>query len=204
MKTQFSIVLVVIVLLIGMMNTIRAESDEVGDLIDYAKKAYLENDYRNAAAQLNKALDKINQLLVNDLKSFLPEPFNGWDADPPEGGASGLDLLSKLSVKRRYFKRGTGKSIEFEIISNSPQIPSLRMWLSNPQILNSKENIQIDEIDDKRCITRFEALDRFAEVNMIVGSSMLVRIRGFEAKNLDDVKDFAKKLDVKKMEVKFP
>lgn len=190
-------------LMIGII-AVAAETDEVNELITEAQNAYAEQNYREAAVQLNRALAKVNDLLVTDLKSFLPEPFGGWDADPAEGGASGLELLSKLSVKRRYFKRGTGRSIEFEIISNSPQIPSLRQWLSNPQLLNSKENIQLDEINDKRCISRFESNDRFAEVNMIVGSSMLVRIRGFEAKNLDEVKDFAKKIDIEKMEKKFP
>lgn len=187
-----------------MSTTLLAQEDEVLEAIYFAKMAYTNNEYQEAVSQLNKALNKINQKIVADLKSFLPEPFDGWDADKPEGGASGLALLSQLSVKRRYYKRGTGKSIDVEIVSNAPKIPTIRQWLSNPRLMNSEEGLEVDEINRIRCITKYEKLNRYAEVDILVGSTFLVVVRGFEAKNLDDVKKFAEKIKIEEFETKFP
>lgn len=201
-KTTFFSVSILIFSL--MSSFLTAQEDKIVESIDDARSAYLNQEYREAAALLNRALKQVNAKLVAELKSFLPEPFGGWDADKPEGGASGLALLSKLSAKRHYYKRGTGKSIDVELISNAPKIPNIRMWLSNPRLMNSEEGMAFEEINGTRCITRYEAVNRYAEVNILVGSSMLVIIRGFEAKNLDDVKKFAKKMKINDMEVKFP
>ena len=190
------------VLLLG--SSVFAQEDEIIEAIDFAKMAYTNDEYREAVSQLNKALNKINKKIVVELKGFLPEPFGGWDADKPEGGASGLALLSELSVKRRYYKRGTGKSIDVEILSNAPKIPSIRMWLSNPRLMNAEEGLAVDEINRVRCITKYESLNRYAEIDILVGSSFLVVIRGFEARNLDDVKKFAKKIKIEELETKFP
>lgn len=183
---------------------LQAQEDEILESMNLAKMAYTNAEYREAVSQLNTAVNKINQKIVDELKSFLPEPFGGWDADKPEGGGSGLALLSQLSVKRRYYKRGTGKSIDLEIISNAPKIPNVRMWLSNPRLMNAEEGMAVDEINRVRCITRYEALNRYAEINILAGSSFLVIVRGFEAKNLDDIKKFAEKLKIEELEKKFP
>jgi len=183
---------------------LQAQEDEILESINLAKMAYTNAEYREAVSQLNTAVNKINQKIVDELKSFLPEPFGGWDADKPEGGGSGLALLSQLSVKRRYYKRGTGKSIDVEIISNAPKIPNVRMWLSNPRLMNAEEGMAVDEINRVRCITRYEALNRYAEINILAGSAFLVIVRGFEAKNLDDVKKIAEKIKIEELEKKFP
>ncbi|MCI0515925.1 flagellar protein FliS [candidate division KSB1 bacterium] len=185
-------------------GTSQAQETEALDYIEQGKTALQAKQYRDAAFQLNKALNIINNLFVQQLKTCLPEPFGGWEADKPEGGGNGLALLSEISVKRRYYKRGTGKSIDVELISNAPKIPALRSWLSNPRLLNAQEGMQLVEINRQTCITKFDAVDRYAEVNLIIGASLLLVIRGFEAKNLDDVKKFTEKIDVAQIENKFP
>jgi hypothetical protein len=188
----------------ALIGTSQAQETEALDYIEQGKAALQEKQYRDAAFQLNKALNIINSLFIQELKTCLPEPFSGWEADKPEGGGNGLALLSEISVKRRYFKRGSGKSIDVELISNAPKIPAIRAWLSNPRLLNAQEGMQIVEINQQTCVTKFEALDRYAEVNMIIGASMLLVIRGFEAKDLEDVKKFTEKIDVARIENKFP
>lgn len=187
-----------------LMSSFAYSQDEVIEALGEAKSAYLNKEYMEAAAKLNEALNRINELVIAELKSFLPEPFSGWDAHKPEGGASGLALLSELSVKRRYYKRGTGKSIDIEIISNAAKIPTIRMWFANPIMMNSQEGMQITEVNHHRCIEKYEELNRYAEINFIVGSSLLVVIRGFETKNTDDVRKFAERIDLEKLENRFP
>jgi|GEM_PF-1822035 len=193
------------ILILSLMSSfVYGDEDEVLMTIEEARSAYQNKEYREAAFQLNKALNQINKQIVEELKTFLPEPFGGWDADKPESGASGLALLAELSVKRRYYKRGTGKSIDVELVSNAPKIPNIRMWLSNPRLMSAEEGLQIEEINNARCITKYEPGDRYAEVNILIGSSMLVIIRAFEAKDLDDAKKFAEKINVNAMEDRFP
>jgi len=187
-----------------LMSSFVYSQDEIIDALSEAKSAYLNKEYMEAASKLNTALKRINDLVIVELKSFLPEPFGGWDAHKPEGGASGLALLSELSVKRRYYKRGTGKSIDVEIVSNAAKIPAIRMWFTNPLTLNSQQGMQISEVNDHRCIEKYEKLDRYAELNFIVGSSLLLVIRGFETKNTDDVRQFAERIDLDKLENRFP
>jgi hypothetical protein len=70
--------------------------------------------------------------------------------------------------------------------------------------MNAEEGMAVDEINHVRCITRYETLNRYAEIDILAGSSFLVIIRGFEAKNLDDVKKFGEKIKIEELEKKFP
>ncbi|MBN1353021.1 hypothetical protein JXJ21_26765 [candidate division KSB1 bacterium] len=187
------------ILMSGWLNA----QDEIVEIMNEAKSAYQNKEYMEAASNLNEALRQINDLIIAELKSFLPESFDGWNAQKAEGGASGLSLLSELSVKRRYLKSG-GKSVDVEIVSNAAKIPTIRMWFANPASMNAHEGFEISEINKFRCIERYDKLDRYAELNFIVGSSLLVVIRGFETKNTDDVKKFAEKIDLQKIENKYP
>lgn len=194
----------IFILSISMLSVARAQENEVVEVMNEAKDAYKLKDYREASNQLTKALRMVNEQFVQELMRYLPEPFDGWEADRPEGVTPGLTISTELSVKRRYFKRGTGKSIELDIISNATKIPTLRSWIINPDILKTQPGIEIVELKDMRCIAKFDAVDKYAEINLIIGSSILVIIRGFEAKDLNDVKKFAEKIKVNEIENKFP
>ncbi len=194
----------IFILCILLPGGIRAQENEVIEVMKEAQDAYKLKDYREASNQLIKALRLVNEQFVQELMRYLPEPFDGWEADRPEGVTPGLTISTELSVKRRYFKRGTGKSIELDIISNAVKIPTLRSWIINPDVLKTQPGIEIIELNDMACIAKFDSVDKYAELNFIVGSSILIVIRGFEAKNLDDVKKFGEKIKVNEIENKFP
>jgi hypothetical protein len=196
--------ILIFILSITFLSVVQAQENEVVDVINEAKDACKLKDYREASNQLIKALRMVNEQFVQELMRYLPEPFEGWEADRPEGVTPGLTISTELSVKRRYFKRGTGKSIELDIISNAAKIPTLRSWIINPEILKAQPGIEIIEIKDMRCISKFDSVDKYAEINMIIGSSILVIVRGFEAKDLNDVKKFTEKIKISEIENKFP
>jgi hypothetical protein len=79
------------------------------------------------------------------------------------------------------------------------------MVFLNPSMLNQMgEGVKISTISDRRCIERYDLIDKFAELIFVPTSSLMITIRGWDMKNTDVVAKFAESVKWKLLEEIFP
>jgi hypothetical protein len=179
--------------------------DPIVETIEQAKTFYLEKSYQEAAAQLSRALELINNKLIEDLKSATPQSLSGWRADDASSSISFVSEQAVLTVKRSYFKEGGGPSVDIELVVNSIKIGNIKMMFSSPATLNrAGEGLKINTIANQRCIERFDPVDRYAEFIFVPTAKLLVTITGQEMKNTDLITKFAEKVNWETLITNFP
>lgn len=167
---------------------------EVSDTIEEARQLYINKNLLESVNQLTRALELVNQELLTQIESVFPDPLRGWRADSPNSrikkGAYSTGLVSSC----KYYKNGGGPSVRIEIETNTPRIPNLKRVFVNPSMLEQMGGeAKISTSADRRCIERYDQIDRFAELIFIPSSTMLISIRGQDMKNTKTVMEFAEK-----------
>lgn len=196
---------ILVLLLVVNAHFSSAQQDEIVDVIDQAKEAYVERDYQQAASQLQKAWQMVNQLLTEELKTFFPEPTKGWRADSPTSAVTGMTFLVGFNARRSYYRKGGGSSVDIEFISNASKISTYRMWLVNPTLMSqTSARTRISTVAGFRCIEKYDAIDRYAELNFLPGSNLLVTLKGYDMKDTKELQKLADKIDWNGLQQRFP
>ena len=111
-------------------------------LIQEGLAAYKAGQHQVAIQRLQKAIGIIQKSAEKGLASFLPEPAEGWKADPAKSQSgnwgAGEGAIQWTQVSRRYKRESDGLKVEVTI-SDSPQIiqgqlQALKLY-ENPQML---------------------------------------------------------------------
>jgi len=179
--------------------------DQIVEGLELAKQLYLKADYSETAKQLTRVLDLLNEMLLTKLKSAFPEPIGGWRCSDPEGKISGISGLTGLTVKRRYFKEGGGPSLDIEMVTNSIKIASIKMLFTSPSLVNrAGDNLKISTVANRKCIEKFDAIDRYAELTFVPTSTLIVTIIGQDMKDTQTAIKFAEKIKWEELEAIFP
>lgn len=108
------------------------------EAVEQAKKAFDGQDYAAAVSALQAALRQVQKLQRIAILEALPKPqgFAFTDEEPQgEEAALGVALLG-LGVKRSYTK-GEDKSLDVEVMANSPMVAMMSMMLANPAIVKA-------------------------------------------------------------------
>ncbi|MEE4311276.1 MAG: hypothetical protein V2J62_05355 [candidate division KSB1 bacterium] len=179
--------------------------DLVTETMDQAKAFYIQGNMKEAVQGLEKALQLINDRLEEKLTSSLPEPLNGWRADDAFATTSNMGHISGIKVKKRYYKKGGGPSVDIEIVTNSIKIGNIKRMFSSPSMLKrAGDNIKIATVADRKCVERFDPIDRYAELIFVPTSTLLITITGQDMKNTDTVSKYADRLNWNELEIHFP
>ena len=179
--------------------------NEIIDIIDIAKESVLQHSYQEASDQLSKALELLNEKLIFELSAAFPEPLKGWRADDVKNSKSNISNVTSLTVKRSYFKEGGGPSVDMEIVTNSMRIGSIKMLFSSPSMVKrAGNNLKISSVADRKCIERYDPIDRYAELTFVPTSTLLITIIGHDMKNIKTVTKYAERIDWDRLEEKFP
>ena len=198
-------VFITIFLVLLTVTTIVSAQVQIIDTINQAKEFVNRNDLQEAAQSLSKALEMINKKLLVYLKSSFPEPLKGWRADDPTGTISTSSSITSLKSKKIYYKKGGGSSVDISIETNSSKIGNIKNIMTSPSALNQAgNNLELVTIADKRCIKRFDIIDRYAELIFVPTSSVLIKIIGQDVKDLKIVTKYAEKINWNELELKFP
>lgn len=196
--------LMVICCFIFSFNSILAQ-DEIVETIDQAKELYLQQSFQEAAEQLTKALRLLNDKLLDKLKSAFPTPLGGWRANDAEGSVTQSSSFIGLLAKRSYFKEGGGSSVDIKLETNSIRIGNIKMLISSPAMLKrAGDNLAIGDVADRKCLERFDRIDRYAEITIVPTSTLMVTIIGQDMKDTQTVKKYAEKIDWDYLEANFP
>lgn len=179
-----------------------AAQDDVLNAIAQARTAYSQRNLQEAATQLQTALQFLNQLLVDQLKTFLPPPSGAWKAEDPEGSAAGMVFMGGLSATRHYFQESSEQTVDVEIVSNSPLIATMRAFVTNPMMLGGEGRLVT--VKGQKCIEKFKAGETSGELTCLPGTSMMVTIKGQSIAAADVLRTFANQIDFAGLQAKFP
>ena len=182
-------------LLICLWVSFVSSQDGIIETIDQAKQFYLEKNLSETIDYLNQAVELINKEILTQVESVFPEPLKKWRTEAPFSRATKTAYTSSLVSNRKYYKEGGGQSVEIEIQTNAPRIANIKMAFVNPLVVKQLgDGAKISTVNDRRCIERYDPIDKFAELVFVPTSSVLITIRGYEMKNIDVVAKYAAKL----------
>jgi len=181
--------------LTGLLVSIAFSQDEIIQTIDQAKQLFLEKNLSESIDYLNNAVELINKAILTQIESVFPEPLKGWRNEPPLSRAAKTAYTSGLVSNCKYYKAGGGQSVEIEIQTNAPRIANIKMAFVNPLVVKQLgDGAKISTVNDRRCIERYDPIDKFAELVFVPTSSVLITIRGYEMKNIDVVAKYANRI----------
>lgn len=161
--------------LILLSPSLHAE-DEVLAIIEQAVAQYKNNDFAGATSNLEYATQLIRQKKSEAMKSFLPEPLAGWDAEPASAQAVGAAVFGGgITVSRTYIRKPA--VITIDIVSDSPLLQSLVMMINNPMIAGASGG-KLETINGQRAIVQYNEASMDGEVNIVVENRFMVTLKG--------------------------
>ncbi len=185
-----------IIFFITLSSSLSFSQDNIIEVIDLAKDSYTQESYYDASKQLIKALQLINEKILSEIKASFPKPLNGWRALEAKSLKKEISSVSGLKVKRNYFKKGGGSSVDIEIVTNSMKIANIKMLFSSPSMLKRADsNLKINTIADFKCLEKYDPIDKYAELIFVPNSSLLITIIGQDMKDTKTIIKYAEKID---------
>jgi hypothetical protein len=167
-------------------------ADDVLNILDEAVKQYKSGDYSGAASNLDYASQLIRQKKSELMKELLPEPFPGWEATEAEAHALGTAVFGGgINVSRTYTKKTS--TVTIDIISDAPVMQSLVMIINNPMLAGASGG-KLETIKGQRAIIQYNETTRDGEINIVIGNSILVTIKGQKVDRVEMV-EFAAAVD---------
>lgn len=153
--------------------------DEVLTIIEQAVSQYKNNDLAGATSNLEYASQLIRQKKSEAMKSLLPEPLAGWEAEPATAQALGAAVFGGgITVSRSYSKKPA--VITIDIVSDSPLLQSLVMMINNPMIAGASGG-KLENVNGQRAIVQYDEAARKGEVNIVVENRFMVTLKGKNA-----------------------
>jgi hypothetical protein len=173
-----------------------SHADDVEDSINEALEYYHDGEYKDAVESLNYATQLIQQKKGGVLETLLPEPLDGWSAQPPSSQAAGAAMFGGgVTAERTYSKNSS--SVDIKIITDSPIMQSMMMMFSNPMFAAS-DGGKLERIGRQKAIVKFDATSKQGEINIVVDKRFLVTIEGSDV-SAEELKAYAEAIDYKKL-----
>ena len=167
-------------------------ADEISDQIKEGLDFYEKGNFSEAVNALNFAVGQIQQKQASGLKNVFPEPLPGWKAEESTGQFGAAPFLGGgVSASRRYHKEGGNKEVDIEFVSDSPLLQSVMMFYTNPAFYSSQPDTKLVKIQGRKAVQKYVPQDREGEINIIIGSRMLVSIKGRGLEKADDMLAYA-------------
>ncbi|MFZ5798103.1 MAG: hypothetical protein ACYCYR_03740 [Desulfobulbaceae bacterium] len=166
--------------------------DEVLRTVDEAVSQYRKGDYAGAASNLDYASQLIRQKKSEEMKKLLPEPMNGWTAEPASAQALGTAVFGGgITVSRSYARPPSSLSID--IVSDSPLLQSLVMMLNNPMFVGASGG-KLEAVNGQRAIVKFNETTRSGDLNIVVDNRFMVTVKGQKIER-EDLLAYAGRVD---------
>ncbi len=171
-------------------------ADEVINIINDALRQYKNEDYTEAASNLDYASQLIRQKKSEKLQSFLPKPLDGWVAEDVTTQAIGTAMLiGGTSAKRKYSKDSSVVTIE--IIADSPLLQSVMMLFNTPLIATAGGG-KLERIKGQNAIVTYRPTDQQGEIKIILAGRILVNLNGTDVSKQTLIA-YSNKIDYKKI-----
>lgn len=189
-----------LVALTAVLTVVPAAADEVTDQLDIARKAYEAGELRSAVESLNFTVAKIQEQIAARLLTLLPEPLEGWQADPAQSESGGMAaMLTGTTLSRRYF-RPDGAEVTLRLMADSPMLPMLSMFLSTPFLMQADKNTKIYSLKGHRGMIKHAADGQDYEITLMVGGRILIQAQGTGLQDQTAVEQYLELLDLDAIE----
>ena len=197
MKTGKGRVLAVIFLCMVMtLCFLPANADEVTSAINDALAEYRNGEYASAAENLDYASQLIRQKKGDKLRSFLPEPLEGWMADDSSSRTIGVIMLGGgIIAERRYSKKAS--LVTVKIVADSPMLRGVMMMFTNPMFITAGGG-RMEQIKSQKAIIKYTPDRGTGEINVVVADRILVTVTG-ENVTKQMLVDYAENIDYRKL-----
>jgi len=193
-------VMVLLVVILGFMGMTGARADEISDIIERGKKLYQEGKYSEASSELQYAVSQIQNLQAERLKGLLPEPLSGWTAEEASASAAAMGFLGGgVTASKTYNKEDTGESIEIQILTESPLLQTVMMFLTNPAMLAGQPDTKLVRVKGEKALEKFSAKNKEGELSLILEGNTLITVRGSEITNKNILYKYMEKIDFEVM-----
>lgn len=176
---------------------------EVENAIKDAQNYLKAKNYKEAQASLNEALAELNILLGKSLLAVLPTEIGKlkFAVDEDSYNSAGMAFLGGgNSVSRKYYnKENYDQDASITIVSNSPMIASINMFLTNP-MFNSGSNAdgKTVRIGSRKGLQKYDSEYKNGELQLPLGTALItITGNGFESEA--DFKAFCEKFDFDKI-----
>ncbi len=189
-------VIVLAVVILGLMGMAGARADEISDTIERAKKLYQEKKYSEAVDELQFVVGQIQNLQAEQLKKLLPDPLAGWTAEEASASAAPMGFFGGgVTASRAYHKEDTGEFIEIEILTESPLLQTVMMFLTNPMMLAGEPNAKLVRVKGEKAVEKFSAKDKEGELSLILEGKTLITVKGSEITDKNILYKYMEKMD---------
>jgi hypothetical protein len=175
---------------------IPAGADEVTEAIEEALQAYKDGDHTTAVGSLNYASQLIQQMKGENLKDYLPEPLNGWEAQEATSQAMGAAMMGGGLTAGRTYTKGDS-SVEVQFMMDSPMLQPFLMMLANPMVAAS-EGGKLTKVGGQKALVKYDAPEKEGDIRIVVANRILVTVEGY-AVSADDLKAYAEAVDYDKL-----
>jgi hypothetical protein len=173
-----------------------AHADEISDQIKEALGLYEKGDFSEAVTALSFAVGQIQQKQSSGLQKVFPEPLEGWKAEETTGEFAGTAFMGGgFSASRHYYVEDSDKSIDIEIVTDSPLLQSVLMFYTNPAFHAGQPDTKLVKIQGYKAMQKFSAQDQGGEINIVLGSRMLVSVKGHGLDKIDPMTAYANAID---------
>ena len=171
-----------------------------------------QKDYKQAQLSLQDAINDLNNLIGVQIYESLPNEINGLTSIPGEGSNGGATNIMGLgmTISKSYRNESkNGNEADVQIITSSPMLSAMNMYLSNPGMMG--QEYKSIRIGTQRAIMKSEMQDNYDDNggNKQIRSSELqipfsqtlitINLRGF-ASEAEEIA-FATKLDLAKLKM---
>ncbi len=150
--------------------------DDVLATIEQAVKQYKAGDLAGAASNVDYAAQLIRQKKSEKMKSLLPKPLAGWQAQEASAQAMGTAVFGGGVTVSRKYTRGPA-TVEVEIVSDSPVLQSVMMMLNNPMFAGAGGGT-LETIKGQRAIVKYNKGNHSGDVNIVVAGRFMVTVKG--------------------------
>jgi len=189
----------VLIIMVSWSHSVCA--DEITDQIKEALELYEKGNFSEAVSNLNFAVGQIQQKQAAGLKGVFPDPLEGWKAKESTGEfAPAAFMGGGVSASRNYYVEDTDKSVDIEIVTDSPLLQSVMMFFTNPAFSASQPGAKLVKIKGQKALQKFDQQDREGEINIVIASRMLVSIKSRGSNNADDMLAYANAMDYDALE----
>ncbi|HEY3386329.1 MAG TPA: hypothetical protein VGK46_07460 [Saprospiraceae bacterium] len=191
-------------------GTLAFSQSQADAFIKEAQQFLAEKKYKEAQLSLQDAINDINAILATQVAAGMPTEINGLKADGDgEINTAGMGMIGGgLQITKQYVHPAKKENeADVSIMSNSPMLASINMFMSNPAMLG--EGYKSVRVGSRRAILKTQMEDyyddngaskkiRASELQIPLSQTLIsINFKGFatEAEELA----FATKLDIDKL-----
>jgi hypothetical protein len=183
-------------LVTAMCLAMPVHADEISDQIKEALMHYEKGDMGEAVSALNYAVGQIQQQQASGLKKVFPPPLPGWKAEDASGDFAPMALFGGgVTVSRHYFMETGNKTVNIEIVCDSPLLQSMLAFITNPALLATQPGYKLIKIKEHKAVQKFTGQDKDGEISIVIRSRMLISVKGHDLDKIDDVLAYANAID---------